>query len=91
MDSILKVFISVYFPDKKTPNKRKRGSLSCESSPMTNTKNSGGGSRAVPLSERQQLAMIMRMSDESSQGKQMPKKQSLWSKFQKGSTPLLNP
>jgi len=36
---------------------------------MTNTKNSGGGSRAVPLSERQQLAMIMRMSDESTQGK----------------------
>ncbi|XP_053400907.1 ankyrin repeat domain-containing protein 12-like isoform X2 [Mercenaria mercenaria] len=53
--------------DKKTPNKRKRGSLSLEASPMTNPKTPGGGSRSVPLSERQQLAMIMRMSDESTQ------------------------
>ncbi|XP_052230009.1 ankyrin repeat domain-containing protein 11-like isoform X1 [Dreissena polymorpha] len=52
--------------DKKTP-KRKRGSISCESSPLVTTqKTPGGGSRAVPLSERQQLAMIMRMSDETS-------------------------
>lgn len=53
--------------DKKTPNKRKRVSLSLESSPMTNPKTPSGGSRSVPLSERQQLAMIMRMSDETSQ------------------------
>lgn len=53
--------------DKKTPNKRKRGSLSLEASPMTNAKTPGGGSRSVPLSERQQLAMIMRMADESTQ------------------------
>jgi hypothetical protein len=35
---------------------------------MTNPKTPGGGSRSVPLSERQQLAMIMRMSDETTQG-----------------------
>ncbi|KAL4235180.1 ankyrin repeat [Mactra antiquata] len=49
--------------DKRTPSKRKRGSVSLEASPMTNAKTPGGGSRSVPLSERQQLAMIMRMSD----------------------------
>ncbi|XP_052816247.1 ankyrin repeat domain-containing protein 12-like isoform X2 [Mya arenaria] len=54
--------------DKKTPNKRKRGSISCESSPLVaSQKTPGGGSRGVPLSERQQLAMIMKMSDESAQ------------------------
>lgn len=35
---------------------------------MTTPKTPGSLSRPVPLSERQQLAMIMRMSDESSQG-----------------------
>lgn len=58
--------------DKKTPIKRKRGSLSIESSLspglMTTPKTPGSLSRTVPLSERQQLAMIMRMSDESCHG-----------------------
>ena len=58
--------------DKKTPIKRKRGSLSIESSLspglMTTPKTPGSISRTVPLSERQQLAMIMRMSDESCHG-----------------------
>lgn len=60
--------------DKKTPNKRKRGSLSLEASPLTNPKTPSGGSRSVPLSERQQLAMIMRMSDETSQGEDCSRK-----------------
>lgn len=58
--------------EKRTPSKRKRGSVSLESSPLqghlSTPKTPGGGSRSVPLSERQQLAMIMRMSDESNQG-----------------------
>ena len=60
------------FPDKKTPLKRKRGSLSIESSLspslMSTPKTPGSVARPVPLSERQQLAMIMRMSDEASHG-----------------------
>ena len=61
-------FFSYIISDKKTPIKRKRGSLSIESSLspglMTTPKTPGNPSQKVPLSERQQLAMIMRMSDE---------------------------
>ena len=60
--------LSFIISDKKTPIKRKRGSLSIESSLspglMTTPKTPGNLSQKVPLSERQQLAMIMRMSDE---------------------------
>ena len=62
----------LFIPDRKTPSKRKRGSISLEGSPIMGhqnmSKTPGAGSRSVPLSERQQLAMIMRMADESTHG-----------------------
>ncbi|KAL3859903.1 hypothetical protein ACJMK2_010087 [Sinanodonta woodiana] len=62
-----------YDEDKKTtPSKRKRGSVSLESSPIPSTgttpKTPGSLPRSgVPLSERQQLAMLMKMTDDTSQ------------------------
>ncbi|XP_050396592.1 ankyrin repeat domain-containing protein 12, partial [Patella vulgata] len=67
---------SSYIEKRGTP-KRKRGSITAESSPdpgnNINPRTPQPSRITVPLSERQQLAMLMKMTDESTQGDSSPK------------------
>ena len=71
---ILNIYISnVSKGDKKTTPKRRRSLATCEGSPSpgctgVTPKTPGGTPRfMVPLSERQQLALLMQMTAEESQ------------------------
>lgn len=66
-------FVFTLVSDKKgTPQKRKRGSVQLDNSPITGSgvtpRTPGSNQRPIPLSERQQMALLMKMTDESSQG-----------------------